>query len=83
MAVPEIGRTHSIYWRPEKKNKKIKGRGRKNSQSLPDCLSQIPIFSWGEGNGNTLQYSCLENPVDRGTWWAAVPGVAQSQTRLK
>ena len=33
----------------------------------------------GEGNGNTLQYSCLENPVDRGAWWAAVHGVAQSQ----
>ena len=31
----------------------------------------------------THQYSCLENPVDRGTWWAAVHGVAQSRTRLK
>ena len=38
---------------------------------------------YGEGNGNPLQYSCLENPVDRGAWWAAVHGVAQSQTRLK
>ena len=37
----------------------------------------------GEGNGNLLQYSCLENPVDRGAWWAAVYGVAQSRTRLK
>ena len=37
----------------------------------------------GEGNGNPLQYSCLENPRDRGAWWAAVYGVAQSQTRLK
>ena len=37
----------------------------------------------GEGNGNPLRYSCLENPVDRGAWWAAVYGVAQSQTRLK
>ena len=36
-----------------------------------------------EGNGNPLQCSCLENPKDRGTWWAAVYGVAQSQTRLK
>jgi len=32
--------------------------------------------SVGEGNGNPLQYSCLENPVDRGAWWAAVHGVA-------
>ena len=37
----------------------------------------------GEGNGNPLQCSCLENPRDRGTWWAAVYRVAQSQTRLK
>ena len=37
----------------------------------------------GEGNGNPLQYSHLENPRDRGAWWAAVYGVAQSQTRLK
>ena len=37
----------------------------------------------GEGNGNPLQYSCLENPVDRGAWWAAVHGVTQSQTQLK
>ena len=37
----------------------------------------------GEGNGNPLQYSCLENPVDRGAWWAAVYGAAQSRTRLK
>ena len=37
----------------------------------------------GEGNGNPLQCSCLENPTDRGAWWAAVYGVTQSQTRLK
>ena len=37
----------------------------------------------GEGNGNPLQHSCLENPMDRGAWWAAVCGVAQSRTRLK
>ena len=42
-----------------------------------------PKLYYGKGNGNPLQYSCLENPVDRGTWWAAVHGVAQSQTRLK
>ena len=37
----------------------------------------------GEGNGNPLQCSCLENPREGGAWWAAVYGVAQSQTRLK
>ena len=47
------------------------------------------IFSYhlsphiGEGNGNPLQCSCLENPRDGGAWWAAIYGVAQSQTRLK
>ena len=37
----------------------------------------------GEGNGNPLQYSCLENLRDGGAWWAALYGVAQTQTRLK
>ena len=37
----------------------------------------------GEGNGNPLQYSRLENPMDRGAWWAAVYGVAQSQIQVK
>ena len=41
------------------------------------------IRKHGEGNGNPLQCYCLENPVDRGAWWAAVHGIAQSQTRLK
>ena len=36
----------------------------------------------GEGNGNPLQYSCLENPMDRGAWWATVHGVTKSRTRL-
>ena len=34
----------------------------------------------GEGNGNPLQYSCLENPMDRGAWWAAIQGVAKHWT---
>ena len=38
--------------------------------------------SSGEGNGNPLQYSCLENPMDRGAWWATVHGVAKSRTQL-
>ena len=36
----------------------------------------------GEGNGSPLQYSCQENSMDRGAWWATVYGVARSQTRL-
>jgi len=39
--------------------------------------------SIGEGNGNPLQYSCLENPKDWGACWAAVYGITQSRTRLK
>ena len=37
----------------------------------------------GEGNGNPLQYFCLENPMDRGAWWATVHGVTKSWTLLK
>ena len=37
----------------------------------------------GVGNGDLLQYSCLENPTDRGVWWATVHSVTKSQTRLK
>ena len=52
-----------------------------------DMTERLPFnFSLsriGEGNSNPLQCSCLENPRDRGAWWAAVYGVAQSQTRLK
>ena len=36
----------------------------------------------GEGNGNPLQYPCLENPMDRGAWWAAVLGITKSQAQL-
>ena len=47
-------------------------------------LSLIPGSgrSPGEGNGDPLQYSCLENPMDGGAWWATVHEVAKSQTRL-
>ena len=47
-------------------------------------LGLIPALgrSPGEGNGNPLQYSCLENPMDIGAWWATVHGVSKSQTQL-
>ena len=50
----------------------------RDSGSIPG-LGRSP----GEGNGNSLQYSCLENPLDRGALWATVLGVAKSQTKLK
>ena len=42
----------------------------------------LPMVKGGEGNGTPLQYSCLENPMDRRAWWAAVHGVTEGQTRL-
>ena len=52
--------------------------GHDSETSLSLSLSCI-----GEGNGNPLQCSCLENPSDRGAWWAAIYGVTQSRKRLK
>ena len=50
---------------------------------LSDLTFYFSLSSIEEGNGNPLQFFCLENPRDRGAWWAAVYGVTQSQTRLK
>ena len=47
------------------------------------CFRNYIHWIFREGNGNPLQYSCLENPRDGGAWWAAVYGVTQSQTRLQ
>ena len=48
-----------------------------------DWATSLSLSCTGEGNGNPLQCSCLENPRDGGAWWAAIYGVTQSQTRLK
>ena len=61
------------------------------SNKIPVCkFHQFMVFHFasmslfiGEGNGNPLQYSCLENPMDKGAWWATVHRVAESWTRLK
>ena len=45
-------------------------------------ILECVTYTFGEGYGNPLQYSCLENPMDRGAWWAAVYGVSKSQIRL-
>ena len=49
-----------------------------------DCVTTffLSIVPFGEENGSPLQYSCLENPMDRGVWWPTVYGVAKSRTRL-
>ena len=62
--------------------------GRRQSMELQRvghdwATSLFSLSCTGEGNGNPLQCSCLENPRDSGAWWAAIYGVAQSRTRLK
>ena len=56
-------------------------------KAIIECVLQdhfhFSLSCIGEGNGNPLQCSCLENPGDGGTWWAAISGVSQSRTRLK
>ena len=57
--------------------------GREESDTTEQLPFHFSLSCIGEGNGNPLQCSCLENPRDGGAWWAAVYGVAQSRTRLK
>ena len=57
--------------------------GRKESDTTERLHFHFSLSCVGEGNGNPLQSSCLENPRDGGAWWAAVYGVAQSRTQLK
>ena len=57
--------------------------GRKESDTTERLHLHFSLSCLGEGNGNSLQCSSLENPRDGGAWWAAVYGVAQSWTRLK
>ena len=56
--------------------------GHEESDTTERIHSHFSLSCIGEGNGNPLQCSCLENPRDGGAWWAAVYGVAQSWTRL-
>ena len=57
--------------------------GRKESDTTERLHFHFSLSCIGEGNGNPLQCSCLENPRDGGAWWVAVYGVAQRRTRLK
>ena len=57
--------------------------GRKESDTTERLHFHFSFSCIGEGHGNPLQYSCLENPRDRGAWWAAVSGVTESWTWLK
>ena len=57
--------------------------GHEGSDMTERLYFHFSLSCIGEGHGNLLQCSCLENPRDRGAWWAAVYGVAQSRTQLK
>ena len=68
------GRRNLVGWSPW---------GHRESDTTEQLHVHFSLSCTGEGNGNPLQYSCLENPRDGGAWWAAVYGVAQSRTWLK
>ena len=77
--------THSsiLAWKIPQTEKPAAHGGRKESDMTERLHFHFSLSCIGEGNGNPLQCSCLENPRDGGAWWAAVYGVAQSRTRLK
>ena len=58
----------------------IKVKTYSGMKKKPKMIHILKCRKSGEGNGNPLQYSCLENPKDRGAWWAAVYAVAESDT---
>ena len=62
---------------------KLQSMGRSESDMSERLHFYFSLSCIGEGNGNPLQSSCLENPRDGGAWWAAIYGVTQSWTRLK
>ena len=79
--------THSstLAWRIPRMEKPVgcSPWGRYESDTTEQLQFHFSLSCIGEGNGNPLQCSCLENSRDGGAWWASVYGVAQSQTRLK
>ena len=98
MSAPAFPRSHTGSWRRQWHPTPVRLPGKSHGQrSLVGCSPwgrreldkterlhfHFSLSCTGEGNGNPLQCSCLENPRDGGAWWAAVYGVAQSQTRLK
>ena len=81
MATPSSILAWKIPWTEEPGG--LQSRGREESDMTKRLHFHFSFSCTGEGNGNPPQCSCLENPRDRGAWWAAVYGVAQSQTQLK
>ena len=62
---------------------RLQSMGSLESDTTQQLHYHCSLSCVGEGNGNPLQCSCLENPRDGGAWWAAIYGVAQSRTQLK
>src|SRR5574340_799045 len=62
---------------------RLQSMGSLQSDTTERLHFHFALLCIGEGNGNPLRCSCLENPGDGGAWWAAVYGVAQNRTRLK
>ena len=90
--LPEFAQIHVHFPTPVLLPGKSQGRrnlvgcglcGCQESDTTERLHFHFSLSCIGEGNGNPLQCSCLENPRDGGAWWAAIYGVAQSWTRLK
>ena len=81
MAPPSSTLAWKIPWVEEPG--RVQSMGLLESDTTGQLHFHFSLSCLGEGNGNPLQCSCLENPRDRGAWWAAVYGVTQSWTRLK
>ena len=75
--IPRASEHRSILSRFDQAKKESSSQSRPAEESFLQELTCL-----GEGNGTPLQYSCPENPMDGGAWWAAVHGVAKSRTRL-
>jgi len=79
LAAKNLTHAHSRLWG----SRRGAGGQPKDPERSPGKLVEAwPRRDFGEGDGTPLQYSCLENPMDGGAWWAAVHGVAKSWTRL-
>ena len=81
MATHSSTRAWKIPWTEEPG--RLQSMGSLESDTTEQLHFHFLLSCIGGGNGNPLQCSFLENPRDRGAWWAAICGVAQSQTRLK
>ena len=61
---------------------RLQSMGSLESDTTEQLHFHFSLSCIGEGNGNPVKYSCLENPIDRGAWWATVQGVTKTQTGI-